>query len=166
MDWQAAATRVEHDAALAFLLMLLAACLAILGVQLQHAGVLMAAKGAAIGVALFEGVVAVAGTSLVVRAWRHVRARWLHVRRSDIHALRRTVLQSARLALLAWPLAAAALCLPVVIDLPARVPTTGLVFAPLLVVFGLQWAHAWSYRLLAVAVMQSHDFPRVCAVTV
>lgn len=165
-DWQAAATRVQNEAGLVFLALLLAIALAVLGLQWQHDGVLTAARCAAVGVALCEAMLACTGTRLVFKAWRRIRLRWRHVRRPYIQALRGAVLRSARVALLTWPLTVVALCLPTIVDLLVHVPAVGLTFAPLLLVFGMQWANACAYQALAAAVDASRGFPRVCAVVV
>lgn len=163
MNWQASARRIQDEWAVAFLALLLVASLSVLGLQWRHDGVLAAARCVAAGVALCAAMAACAGTRLVLTAWRHVGAQWRHVRRPDIQALRRTVRRSAVAALLAWPLTAVALCLPVVVDLLLHVPAVGLVFAPLLLVFGMQWANACAYRALAAAVDESRRLPRASA---
>src|ERR1700744_3596893 len=159
-NWLGLALQVKNEAAYAFLLLLLAAPVTVLGSRLNSGGLLQVSKGITALVALLELAVAATGTWLTYRGRRY----WAGRRRrdaSDSHAqlLRRSLRKATSLALSTWLLAISTICLPLVMDIVVRLPEIGLLFVPFTLLLGMQWFNTRTYSELAMTVATDTYMP-------
>lgn len=158
-NWLGLALRVKNEAAYAFLLLLLAAPVTVLGSRLGSNGLLQLSKWITAAVAVLELAVAVTGSSFTYKVRRYWVRRWKGVSDAYAQSLHHSLRRATSLALSTWLLAISTLCLPLVMDLMIRVPELGLLFVPYILLLGMQWFNIRTYSELAMTMATSGHMP-------
>ena len=158
-NWLGLALRVKNEAAYAFLLLLLAAPITVLGSRLGSNSLLQVSKWITVAVAALELAVAVTGSSFIYKVRQYWTRCWKGAPGSYAQLLRHSLRKATSLALSTWLLAISTLCLPLVMDLTTRVPEMGLLFVPYILLLGMQWINIRTYSELAMTVATSGYTP-------
>jgi hypothetical protein len=158
-NWLGLALRIKNEAAYAFLLLLLAVPVTVLGSRLGSDGLLHTSKWITVAVAVLELAVAVTGSSFTYKVRQYWAQRWKGTSDSYAQLLHHSLRRAMSLALSTWLLAISTLCLPLVMDWMTRVPEMGLLFVPYILLLGMQWFNTRSYSELAMTVATSGYTP-------
>ena len=158
-NWLGLALRVKNEAAYAFLLLLLAAPVAVFGYRLGSNELLQASKWITVAVAVLELAVAVTGSSFIYKVRQYWSKRWKGTSGSYAQLLHHSLRKATSLALSTWLLAISTLCLPLVMGLTTRLPQMGLLFVPYILLLGMQWFNIRTYSELAMTVATSGHMP-------
>ena len=159
-NWLGLALRIKNGATYAFLLLLLAAPVTVMGSKWNSNGLLQVSKGITVLVVLLELAIAATGTWLTYR----VRRYWAWLRRRDasdphVQQLRGSLRKAVSLACSTWLLAVSTVCLPLIMDMVARLPELGLLFVPFILLLGMQWFNTRTYSELAMTVATDTYMP-------
>jgi hypothetical protein len=152
-NWLGLALRVRNEASYAFLLLLLAAPVTVLGARFGSVGLLQVSKWITVAVAVMELAVAVTGSSFTYKARHYWVKRWKGKTGSYAQLLRQSLRKATSLALSTWLLAISTLFLPLVMDMMTRLPEMGLLFVPYILLLGMQWFNTRAYSELAMTVV-------------
>ena len=155
VDWQAAARRTQGAAAYAFLVLLLAVSTEALGIALGARWLLQLSKWIAATVAVLELSVIALGTPMAVKAACYFVRHRKRLSQTDVRGLWRLLRSAIPLLAWSWLLTVATMGLPLIMDLPARLPESELVFVPVMLCFGVQWIR------LAILVNESDCSPAI-----